>query len=716
MAEQLWWYWRRARAMSLREVAARSRGSLGNVVDAGSFHVGRGVWRRRWEPDTDRLLIRDPLSAPIGILTPERAAGLRVRFPSEADGLLDRAAEALEGRARFFGYPEVVLAAEPDDADPFTGRRWPSRYAKRIDYRRDDVGDPKWIWELNRCQSLPLLAAAWLVSGDRRYALAASDRLESWIDAHPPGRGIAWSSGFEAGIRAISLATAVDALRGSEVLDADRLRKVLVSLWQHARWIERDPSVGSSANNHRIGELVGLIVIGAMAPELRPASRWLDDALESLDQEAERQILADGTSVEQAFSYHVFVLDLLLVAVAALDSAGRSLPPALTAALEHSGDALWAQLGEDEPAPAYGDTDDGRALVVDDGDLRHPRGVAAGIAARLGHAKAAHVAGRLDPTAWWLFGAQGADRLAQVHPAPGPGSVTLPDCGLTILRWGRRRAMIDHGPHGYLSLAAHAHADALRVDLSLGGEQLVVDPGVGSYFARPRLREAFRGTGFHATVLVDDTDSSEPGGPFLWTHHASTRILNADAEAGVVIAEHDGYERLEDPVSHRRTVLALGEGESIVVIDRLEARGAHHYSQRWPLHPALDLDERTTDKVVARGEKAGLLLAVASSRPFLLNAVKGQADPPAGWWSERLESSIPSWLLTVDLRGSGSVEVATLLVPFESDSTPQASIGLDVTASGTVVELEGADPGGTIELDLASPVPRVRRQAATSAV
>jgi hypothetical protein len=60
--------------------------------------------------------------------------------------------------------------------------------------------------------------------------------------------------------------------------------------------------------------------------------------------------------------------------------------------------------------------------------------------------------------------------------------------------------------------------------------------------------------------------------------------------------------------------------------------------------------------------------------------------------------------------------VVTLLVPFESDSTPQASIGLDVTAAGTVVELAGADPRGTIELELASAVPRVRRQTATSAV
>ncbi len=338
--------------------------------------------------------------------------------------MLARADAVLAGRVRFFGYPEVTLSAESDETDPFTGRRWPRRYGKRIHYGRGDIGDPKWIWELNRCQDLPVLAAAYLVAGDSRYGQAASDRLVSWISRHPPGRGIAWSNGFEAGMRAISLAIAVDALRGSEFLDVERQAIALVSLWQHAKWLKRDPSLGSSANNHRIGELAGLLVLAAMTPELRDSSRWLDDAVEALEEEVDLQIRADGTSAEQAFSYHVFVLDLLLVSVASLDSIGRSLPSGLAGALTRSGDALWAQLGDDEPAPSYGDTDDGRALVLDSTDLRDPRGVASAIAARLGHAKAARVAHRLDSTAWWLFGHDGATRFARTHPADAPESVT----------------------------------------------------------------------------------------------------------------------------------------------------------------------------------------------------------------------------------------------------------------------------------------------------
>src|SRR6185312_6898378 len=92
--------------------------------------------------------------------------------------------------------------------------------------------------------------------------------LLDWIAKNPPGRGIAWANGFEAGIRAISLSLTFDALTArTEMLD--RLFEPAVgSLWQHGRWICRDPSSHSSANNHRVGELVGLLSVALLAPEL----------------------------------------------------------------------------------------------------------------------------------------------------------------------------------------------------------------------------------------------------------------------------------------------------------------------------------------------------------------------------------------------------------------------------------------------------------------
>jgi uncharacterized heparinase superfamily protein len=710
--EQLTWYARRLHAMSPREVAERSRRTVAHRIDAAMFRIARQAWTARWEPSAQALLRTASPGAARGFLRRERASELWARLPTEADALVEHAENMIEGTFRVFGYPDVCVDdTRQHDLDPLTGRQWPPHHAKRIDYRRRAPGDPKWIWELNRCQDLPVLAAAWLLSGRTRYGEAAAKRLLSWIDSHPPGRGIAWSSGFEAGIRAISLATTIDALRGSDLLSPAQQATALRALWQHARWIERDPSTGSSANNHRIGEVVGLVVIGSLLPELKDAQRWVETGVGALSREAERQIRSDGTSVEQSFSYHVFVVDLLLVATAALDCAGEPVPPSVTAAIERSGDALWAQLGADEPVPTYGDTDDGRAIVLDGRDLRDPRGTAAAVAARFGHAGCARAARGLDATAWWLFGANGADRLARVEPAPEPGSLLLPDGGLAVLRSGRRRAVLDYGPHGHLSIAAHAHADALRLDVSLADAELVVDPGVGSYFAQPRFREAFRGTGFHATVVVDGVSSSVPGGPFLWTRHAAARLLIADLAEGVVVAEHDGYRRLEDPVLHRRAVVAVGE--SILVVDRLQARGAHLYSQRWPLHPDLELDGPHVDRVVARQSGSGLLVALSASQPFALTAVRGRQNPLSGWWSERLESVAPSWLVATDVHAVGVLEIAALLVPFESESVPEARLELEVGDRGTRVEVLTPHGEESIELDLGSPVIEMRRVTST---
>ena len=702
---RLTWYQRRLRAMSGDEVVRRSQRSLVHLADGVISRAAPRLWKSTWEPELDEIIRTRLPRRPIGVMQPDRGVGLRTRLPEAADALIARADRALDRRVRFFGYPEVTVHGVSDDVDPFTGRRWPDQYAKRIDYRNSDVGDPKWIWELHRCQDLSVLAAAWLTADDERYGRAAADRLLGWIRAHPPLRGMAWSSGFEAGIRAISLALTIDALRGAAFLEDEELDLALVSLWQHGRWITRDPSVGSSANNHRIGELAGLVAIGCLAPELRDAPRWLEFGLENLSREASLQIRADGTSVEQAFSYHLFVVDLLLLAVGLLNARGHSPPEALTLSIIRSGDALWAQLGKDEPAPTYGDTDDGRAFVLDGSDLREPRGVAASIAARFDHPRAKRVAEGLDATAWWLF-PETVDQFEHTSPALWPGTLTLPDGGLTVFRNGRTRVAFDHGPHGYGSLAAHAHADALRVDVSFGRDELIVDPGVGSYFALPTFRDAFRGTGFHATVSVDGLDNSVSGGPFLWSRHARTRLLAIDLDRGFIAAEHDGYERLGDAVTHRRVVVALVNG-SFLVVDRLVATGIHRFSQRWPLHPALEIETCSAEGVVARRASSGIALSVAGES-ISVSATRGQTDPAVGWWSERLESVVPSWLISIDADTSGSLELATLVVPFEADA-PDVRLETSATRNGMRIEALATRWQQTIEVDLSSTPVRLRR-------
>ena len=80
--------------------------------------------------------------------------------------------------------------------------------------------------------------------------------------------------------------------------------------------------------------------------------------------------------------------------------------------------------------------------------------------------------------------------------------------------------LADAGELGYLSIAAHGHADALSFTLAVGDEQLLVDPGTYTYHLDPEARAYFRGTRAHNTITLDGQDQSVAAGPFLWTHRA----------------------------------------------------------------------------------------------------------------------------------------------------------------------------------------------------
>jgi hypothetical protein len=197
--------------------------------------------------------------------------------------------------------------------------------------------------------------------------------------------------------------------------------------------------------------------------------------------------------------------------------------------------------------------------------------------------------------------------------------------------------------------------------LDAGGE-LVSDPGVGSYFGHPEWRQAFRGTGFHATVEVDGLDQSEPGGPFLWTRHARATLHQVDLSACLAVGEHDGYTHLDDPVRHLRALALLPDG-ALLVYDRLIACRGHLVRQCWPLAPGLEASVATDGTVrVTVGRRPRLVMLFAGS-PGTVSVARGQTKPFRGWWSPRLEAVIPAPHCALEVSEPGTVQIAALLTP-----------------------------------------------------
>ncbi|MFB6640932.1 alginate lyase family protein [Streptomyces chartreusis] len=628
------WYLRRLSRMGPREIGGRA---------------GDAVRRRRW-----RSSLPDSPGVSGARFTAVLPAGTTAAVPPDAaKRLIAEADRLMAGHAEFFGVVRDDMV-DPDWChDPKTGRRAPWGYAFDVPYRSEDtVGDIKQIWEPSRHQYLTVLAAAYAVTGDERYAERVAEHLRSWWAANAPLRGVHWISGIELGIRLLSwvwIRRLLEGWPGAAGLFEDN-PVALDQIWHHQRWLAAFPSRGSSANNHVIAEAAGQFAAACAFDWFPSSARWRADALRSLERHLRANTFGSGLNRELATEYHGLVLELGLAAVAEADAAGVPVPAPVRLVLLRMTDALAAVVDNRLRPPRQGDADDGHGLIVDGAGIdRWASLLATGDA----------VFGRL---AWWpeVTGSDVRTPLLAALIRPGAIEVTRPanrpahfaDAGMTVLRgpeeiWCR----CDGGPHGFLSIAAHAHADALSVEVRHDGVDVLADPGTYCYHGQPEWRRYFRSTLGHNTLQLDGDDQSVSGGPFLWTRHARSRVLVADTSDENVArwcAEHDGY---QDSV-HRRRVELTAAGLELRIVD--EVRGPNR-SVRLAFHlgPAITA-ELVGNRAVLTWTRDGEERSAVLDLPGHLSwqAHRGESDPPLGWYSAGFGRKEPATTLV----GTGSTD------------------------------------------------------------
>ena len=108
--------------------------------------------------------------------------------------------------------------------------------------------------------------------------------------------------------------------------------------------------------------------------------------------------------------------------------------------------------------------------------------------------------------------------------------------------------------------------------LNIGDREILVDPGTYAYHTDPAWRRYFRSTLAHNTVGIDDQDQSVQAGNFMWTDHARARCIEfeVDHRQQRFVGEQYGYQRLEDPLIHRREIVYDGDARTIEVVDLLD--------------------------------------------------------------------------------------------------------------------------------------------------
>lgn len=614
------WYFHRLKSMGLRELVWRLRAAVRKTIDG----------RRRFEW---AQFASDGECPRLPCVEAALRRGADAAFIDASRSYLD---EFLGGALRLIGQdwpkrrPDALFPVELWSLDPATGGYWPGReaFCFSIDYREArGRGDIKFVWELNRLQFLPLLACGVALRDDARALAAIETAIESWMAANPPFRGVAWNSGIELAIRAVSLnlcaSLCADRLSPSSI---GRLRATLAA---HLYWLRRYPSRFSSANNHLIYEALGVFVICRAMPGADPDGSIAADAREVLDREAALQFYSDGMSAEQCVSYGAFAAEALLLAALIQKHSGEraaSPPDDRLAAFADCIDWLCDAKGR---TPAIGDDDNGCAIAsfAEEGTT-YATSVARCAAALLGRPSAAPPPVR--PTL------REALFCPAPRAAPPPAGVkTFAHGGYTIVRERRRGRhllfVLDHGPLGYLSIAAHGHADALAIFLALDDQPLLMDAGAYLYHSGGAWRDWFRGTRAHNTLTLGGEDQSRISGPFNWSHKAQAWLESASVDENWrLTARQDGYAG-RFKVIHERVAFALADG--VAIEDRLLPAGSPEWAEAvFQFAPVVSLSGEGLERSIAIDDET--VGRICFSLPGSVTLRCGEPCLAGGWVSE----------------------------------------------------------------------------------
>jgi hypothetical protein len=646
----------RLRTMGSAEIASRLRQEFDKRADWLRSHVGFVFHEEPTFPAAEAHFFFDSSDIPAVL------QNLRARLPEQVEAIVQEAERICAHQFHLLGYSGIDYGPIIDwHLDAVHQVRSPRKPFFRINYFDSaEVGDAKITWELSRHQHLVILAKAYRLTNNPRFAQECFAQWYSWQEQNSYPVGIHWSSSLEVAFRSLSWLWVSALLAGCDVVPSAFPGDLLRALSVNGRYISRFLSTYTSPNTHLLGEAVGLFSLGTLCPQLPSARRWQRTGWRIVLEEAVRQVRLDGFHFEQSTYYHVYALDFFLHARLLAARNQIAIPDWFDSILVKMLDALCL-LGQSGSPPSFGDDDGGRVFDPSRNRREHLFDPLSTGAVLFQHGDFKSACGNLREETLWLIGPNAAGQFDEIPLTVQTGSSrALKKSGVYVMLDAdipATQLVIDAGPHGTHN-AGHGHADALSLHLSADGRELLCDPGTFEYCGDGRGRAWFRSTSAHNTLSVDGRDQAEAKGPFAWASLPNTKVEHwiTGRNFDVFRGSHNGYARMESPVIHERWVVhfkALGW----LIRDVALGSGSHSLDLAWHLGPSVSMNAENISL-----EQPGVEMR------FLVAGPTGWSQELCDeWWSPAYGVRTPTKTIHLRYTGSLPTEFATFFEPADSN-------------------------------------------------
>ncbi len=440
------------------------------------------------------------------------------------------------------------------NVDFFSGKIYPKIPYLLIKAENDKGSDIIVPWEFSRLQFIPTFIQAYSIASDESVFEYFRKILNDWISKNQYKNGVNWVCSMDVGIRAINLSLGVSYFYSKyNKKEKELYNKVL---WAHALYILGKESFQSNPiqkHNHYLISTVSLLIL-VLCFYGESTKEYLNLILKDLREEIIHQFNEDGCNFEAANHYHQLSLEAVLLSInflklfnqnLKLESVNKflsdkSISGRVTRALKFVNEYMYVY----KSSPQFGDSSDGRIILYKDyfdWDARDHSFL-----------------NDLNYTSEIDFEVNNK-KVFSYYPS-GYGMFSNSHYGL-IVGAGKLNNIV----------SGHNHCDKGSFVLQKNSIPLIVDSGTFCYTSNLKMRNKFRQTDSHNSIMIDGKEQA------FYEYGAFSHLSKIKYE---LIATTDKFEYLQDGYSDLSDINSIKRefvcNESILeIIDTIVGKGKH---------------------------------------------------------------------------------------------------------------------------------------------
>ncbi len=335
-----------------------------------------------------------------------------------------------------------------------------------------------------------------------------------WIEKNPFLYGINWYSAMDVAIRAVNWIISLNFFWDLFCADNELKEKVSVSLSQHAEYICSFPLKEKKlTTNHTVSEYAGLLFIALSLREHPKSDKWINKAVQGLEECMTDQIYPDGVDFEGSIPYHRLVLEIFVYSTIIGISNGNSFSNVYYSKLFKMLEYTAAYIDEKGNAPQIGDNDSGRFLIFNTNNnpysVESDHSYLLSLGENIFDYKFKSQCQRRDNNLALFLPEINKVKIDKIKIVPRmtDKSIAFKDGGAYILKNKNMSLLVPCFPIGQNGKGGHNNLDTGSFALSIYGKQVIVDPGTATYTRDKIVRDRFRSYDYHNTLYTKEDSS-----------------------------------------------------------------------------------------------------------------------------------------------------------------------------------------------------------------